>query len=335
MRANCLSNPKADWSLETGKETFTIELRNIEKGKNFGYHSYQKGGVMKKNALAILFLSVIFFLFSAAQSQNGLKVFISVDMEGVSGVINWEDVSREGKDYDLFRKQMTEEANAAIEGAIEAGATEILVRDSHGSARNILPDLIHSEAILLRDWSGGPLSMMEGIDDSYDAVVFIGYHAREGTPDAVLKHTMTGSIDVFINGRNMPEAGINGAIAGYFGVPVVFVSGDSAIVKQCREIFGDVEGVAVKESVGQAAKMIHPQKARQMIRQKVKDALSDLKRYKPLALETPVTMEIRYKDELDAARAAFFPAAKRTGERSVSYTNDNLMEVLKFFMFAR
>ncbi len=288
---------------------------------------------MKKIFFGILVLFILSFSLQATDTQKGLKVFISVDMEGVSGVINWEDVSRNGKDYDLFRKLMTQETNAAIEGALDAGATEILVRDSHGSARNILPDLLRQEAILLRDWSGGPMSMMEGIDETFDAVIFIGYHAREGTPDAVLKHTMTGQIDVFINGKNMPEAGINGAAAGYFGVPVVMVTGDAAIVKQCRDIFGDIEGVAVKESIGTAAKMIHPNKAQQLIRQKTKEALSNLSKYKPLKLQTPITMEIVYKDEIEAHRASWFPGAKKTGERSVSYTHEDYIEILKFFMF--
>lgn len=288
---------------------------------------------MKKILFGILILITMTFSLQSDSTQKGLKVFISVDMEGVGGVINWEDVSRNGKDYGLFRKLMTQEANAAIEGALDAGATEILVRDSHGSARNILPDMLHQEAILLRDWSGGPMSMMEGIDETFDAVIFIGYHAREGTPDAVLKHTMTGQIDVIINGKNMPEAGINGAAAGYYGVPVVMVAGDAAIVKQCRDIFGDIEGVAVKDSIGTAAMMIHPKKAQQLIRQKTKEALSNLSKYKPFKLQTPVTMEIVYKEEIDAHRASWFPGAKKTGERSVSYTHEDYLEILKFFMF--
>ncbi|MGD2294601.1 MAG: M55 family metallopeptidase [Candidatus Aminicenantes bacterium] len=290
---------------------------------------------MKRIFFGILIVVVLSFSVYAEEAQKGLKVFISVDMEGVAGVIHWEDVSRNGKDYNLFRKLMTQETNAAIEGALEAGAAEILIRDSHGSARNILPDMLRQEAILLRDWSGGPLSMMEGIDGTFDAVIFIGYHAREGTPDAVLKHTMTGQIDVLINGTNMPEAGINGAIAGYFGVPVVLVAGDSAIVNQCKEIFGEIEGVAVKEGIGKAAKMLHPMKAQKLIKQKVKEALSNLNTYNPLKLEKPITMEIHYKDEVDAERASWFPAAKRTGERAVSYTHEDLMEILKFFLFVR
>ena len=287
---------------------------------------------MKKK---VILVCLTFFLMAfVARAEKGFKVFISVDMEGVGGVIHWEDVSRKGKDYSLFRRLMTDETNAAVEGALEAGATEILVRDSHGSARNILPDRLHPEAILLRDWSGGLLSMMEGIDETYDAVIFVGYHAREGTPDAVLKHTMTGTKDVFINGKNMPEAGINGAIAGYFNVPVVMAAGDLAFIKQAQELFPGVKCAAVKEGIGKAAKMLHPTKAQEMIKRKTKEALTNLKKFKPFKLTTPITMEIRYKDENDAAKISWFPGVKRTGERTVAYTHKDLMEVLKFFMFA-
>lgn len=146
---------------------------------------------------------------------------------------------------------------------------------------------------------------------------------------------MNGRIDCFINGTNMPEAGINGAIAGHYGVPVVMVAGDAAIVKQCREIFGEIAGAAVKDAIGTSAKMIHPKKAQALIKAKVKEALGNLAAYKPLKLKTPITMEIRYKHEDDAAHAAWFPAAERTGERTVAYTHEDFLEVLKFFMFVR
>jgi D-amino peptidase len=284
--------------------------------------------------LCALVLFLCFFV-RAGEAQKGLKVFISVDMEGISGVIHWDDTSRRGDDYSLFRKLMTQETNAAIEGALEAGATEILVRDAHGSARNILPDLLRQEAELLRDWSGGPLDMMEGIDKTFDAVIFIGYHARAGTPDAVLKHTMSGKIyDVVLNGKKMPEAGINGAIAGHFGVPVVMIAGDLAICKQAKELFGNIENVAVKEGIGNAAKMLHPLKAQELIKKKTIEALKRLKDFKPFKLKPPFTMEVTFKDEERAQNASWIPGAKRTGDRSVSFTSNDLMEVLKFFKFA-
>jgi len=290
-----------------------------------------------KKKFFIVCLVFLFLGFSARaeKAQQGLKVFISVDMEGVSGVIHWEEVSRSGDDYKLFRRLMTEETNAAIEGALAAGATEILVRDSHGSARNILPDLLRPEAELLRDWSGGPLVMMDGIDETFDAVIFIGYHARAGTPSATLQHTMTGRIyDAILNGKKMPEAGINAAIAGHFGVPVVLVAGDLAIVKQAKELFGDVEAVAVKEGIGEAAKMLHPKKAQELIKEKTTKALKRLEDFKPYKINPPYTMEIIFTKEEWANRASWIPGAKRSGDRSVCFTSNDFMEILKFFIFA-
>jgi len=292
---------------------------------------------MKKRVFILgVLLLVLVFLARAEKGQKDLKVFISVDMEGISGVIHWDDVSRKGDDYSLFRKLMTQETNAAIQGALDAGATEILVRDSHGSARNILPDLLRPEAVLLRDWSGGPLSMMEGIDETFDAVIFIGYHARAGTPDAVLKHTMTGTIyDVELNGKKMPEAGINAAIAGQFRVPVVLIAGDLAVIQQAKELFGDIETVVVKEGIGKAAKMLHPQKAQEMIKKKTTEALKRLKDFKPYKLSPPFTMVVTFTDEEIAYRASWIPGAKRAGDRSVSFTSNDFREVLKFFRLAR
>jgi D-amino peptidase len=290
-----------------------------------------------KKTLSIL-AAVVFVVSLAAGGQQPakkLKVFISVDMEGVSGLINWDETSQGGPDYPLFRKLMTEEANAAIAGALDAGATEIVVRDAHDSARNILPDLLRPEARLIREWNG-PLSMMEGIDKTFDAVVFIGYHARAGTPDAVLKHTMSLSIfDVILNGVRIPEAGWNAAIAGYYDVPVVFLSGDTAIGKQAREILGPIETVAVKDGIGTAASMIHPAKAQEMIQKGVAAALRNLKTYKPYKPSSPYKLEIVFTDEHQALRASWIPGAVRTGERSVVFTSADFMDIIKDFRLAR
>ena len=140
--------------------------------------------------LLSVFLAVFISIPGICEAQQP-KILISVDMEGITGVTHWEETSRTGKDYELIRRLMTHEASAAVEGALAAGATEIVVRDAHGSARNILPDLLNENAKLLRNWSGGPKSMMEGIDETFHAVVFIGYHAKAGTPDAMLEHTST------------------------------------------------------------------------------------------------------------------------------------------------
>lgn len=291
---------------------------------------------MKKT---ISILAVVLFAASlAAFAQTApkkLKVFISVDMEGVSGLINWDETSQGGPDYPLFRRLMTEEANAAISGALDAGATEIVVRDAHDSARNILPDLLRPEAKLIREWNSA-LSMMEGIDRSYDAVVFVGNHARAGTPNAVLKHTMSLSLyDLILNGVRLPEAAWNAAIAGYFDVPVIFLSGDKAICQQIQEIIGPIETAAVKEGLGPAAVMIHPAKAQEMIRKGVAAGLRNLKAAKPYKPAAPYKLELVFTDENLARRASLIPGADRTGERSVAFTSSDFMDIVKYFRLAR
>jgi D-amino peptidase len=145
---------------------------------------------------------------------------------------------------------------------------------------------------------------------------------------------MTGKIfDVVLNGKKMPEAGINGAIAGHFGVPVVMIAGDLAICKQAKELFGNIENVAVKEGIGNAAKMLHPLKAQELIKKKTIEALKRLKDFKPFKLKPPFKMEVTFKDEKRAQNASWIPGAKRTGDRSVSFTSNDFMEVLKFFHF--
>jgi D-amino peptidase len=293
----------------------------------------------KISAMAVvLFLGAGLNLLSvqAPAQAPGLKVFISVDFEGVCGVINWDETSEGGPDYGMFRGLMTQEANAAIAGAAAAGATEILVRDAHGSGRNILPELLDPRARLLRDWTYGPLSMMEGLDKTFDAVIFIGYHARAGTPDAVLDHTMTRKLlDVSINGKPMPEAGINGLMAGYFGVPVVLLSGDQAIARQVKELFGDIETVVVKEAVASAAIMLHPSKAREMIQARTTAALKRLKDFKPLKYSAPYALDVSFVEEADAQKASWIPGAVRKDEHTVSFKADDLMDLMKLFRLSK
>jgi D-amino peptidase len=275
-------------------------------------------------------------LVGEAEPAEGLKVFISVDMEGIAGVVTSEECSRSGQDYGLFRRIMTEETNAAVEGALAAGAEEIWVRDSHGSARNILPDLLNEHAILVRDWSGGPKMMMEGIDESFDAVIFIGYHARAGTPDAIIEHTMSGIVtDSSVNGISLPEAGWNALIAGHYNVPVVFVAGDKAICRQARELFGEVETVAVKGAIGAAAVCLHPEKARREIRTGVAKSLKQLSRFKPYKLSTPYTLVLKLKTEQQVYNGAFYPGAKRTGDWELTYASEDIMDIVKAFIWMR
>ena len=290
--------------------------------------------IMKRILITVFILSV--FVCSIF-SQNNLKVFISVDMEGITGVVNWEDVRRDGKDYGYFREVMTKETNAAIEGAIEAGAKEIIVRDSHGSARNLLPEMLNKNSKLIRDWSGGFMSMMEGINETFDAVVFVGYHAKAGTPNAILEHTMSSKniIDVAINNVSMPEAGVNALIAGHYDVPVVFVAGEKALCDQAKNLFGEVTTFAVKEGLGNAALNFHPEVSREKIRAGVKDALLNLSKFKPYKLEEPYTLVVKYKNEEIVNDKSLQPGVQRTGDWELTYKSDDILDIIKTFSLMR
>ncbi len=262
------------------------------------------------------------------------KIFISVDMEGITGVIHWDETDEKKQEHQYFKKLMTHETNAAIEGALESGASEIIVRDAHASARNLIPEMLNENAKLLREWSRGPYLMMEGIDDSFDAVICIGYHAKASTPNATLKHTMSGQIlDLKVNDRSLPELGWNALIAGFHNVPVIFVSGDRALTEQAHHIFDDIETVAVKEGIGQAALNLHPKKSQQLIKEGVKKALSRKSDFKPLKYTAPYCVEIKFKNEDRAYRAAWYPGADRLNDLAVSFTCADFTDCLRFFMF--
>jgi D-amino peptidase len=288
--------------------------------------------MFKTSKRLALFVLLLILLPSLASAQDGPRVFISVDMEGIAGLVNGEETSRSGKDYDYFRRIMSHEANAAVLGAYDAGASEVVVRDSHGSARNILPDLMDPRAKLIRDWSGGPKSMMEGIDESFDAVVFIGYHAKAGTADAIIDHTSSGNVTDFnINGTSYPEAGYNALWAGTYGVPVVFVAGDQAICDQVGTFLGNVATFATKEGIGGAAKSLHPEAANKGIRAGVAEAVRNRADYRPYRIPSPYTLVLKLKTEASIYNAAFFPGAVRTGDWEVTFTSDSFAEVIYAF----
>jgi D-amino peptidase len=270
------------------------------------------------------------------EKEKPLKVFISVDMEGVTAVANWKDVERDGKDYGLFREIMTLEANAAVEGAAAAGAQEIWVRDAHDTGRNLLPQMLDRRATLVREWSGGPKSMMEGIDESFDAAIFVGYHAKAGTPDSLLEHTSSGKVtDFSVNGISMPEAGYNALIAGHYGVPVAFAAGDRALCGQITALLDDVEVVAVKHGIGAAQVSPHPEVTRMQISQGVDRALRRLGDFAPYRLETPYTLVVKLKDEEMVHKGSHYPGVTRTGDWELSFTSDDFLEIMKAFSYVR
>ena len=259
--------------------------------------------------------------------EAGLKVFISVDMEGIAGVTDGSHVSSSGPDYQYFRELTTMEANAAVEGAVAAGATEIVVRDGHGAKTNVIPDLLHEKAKLLRGVTDRPENMMLGLDESFDAVIFIGYHAKGGTDQGVLAHTSSGNvIDLSVNGVSLPEAGYNALMAGLLGVPVVLVAGDNWICGQVRELFGDVTTVETKIGMGTAALGLHPNVARERIRTATAEALGDLGRYESFRLEPPYHMVLKVRRE-----KPLYPGAEKTGPGEFSFTSPDFLAVMDAF----
>jgi D-amino peptidase len=277
-------------------------------------------GVCMKNIFALLCLLALCLSAPAQQSARKLKVFISVDMEGVSGVVSGDQTAAGGADYNRMRRLMTDEANAAIDGARDAGATEIIVNDSHGSMRNLQIEELHAPAELISN-AIKPMGMMQGIDSSFDAVIFVGYHAKAGSAVGVLAHTGTGTIaDVRINGRSVGEGGMNTLAAGALGVPVVMITGDQAAIAQARELVPNIEGVQVKEAIGTtAARSLRPQEACARIREAAKRALERRAEFKPVPPAVPATFEIAFTQTVLADVAEQIPTVKRVNARTISY----------------
>jgi D-amino peptidase len=279
-------------------------------------------------AVGILALLVL----SVAESQK-LKIYISVDMEGITGVVSSDQVSGTGVDYGMARRWMTEDVNAAVLGALDAGATEIIVNDSHGDMRNIIASELHPAAMLISG-TPKPLGMMEGVDATADAVLLIGYHAKAGTIDGVLDHTISSATvySIKINGIEMPELGINALVAGAFNVPVVMLSGDKTLCAQARELLGpNVRTALVKEAIGRyAAKHLSFENARKLIRQQAKEGIERRRDVKSYKLTPPYRAELTYLRSSQADNAMMIPGVKRVGARSVEIQSDDYLVLCKF-----
>ena len=273
---------------------------------------------MRKHILAVAVLAV---LPLSSDAQARVKVYISSDMEGIAGLVSGTQVTAGDRDYSVGRRLMIAETNAAIAGAFDGGATEVLVNDSHGSQTNLLAEELDRRATLITG-APKPFGMMQGIDSTFDAVVFIGYHAQASTTDAVLGHTYSGALKrVTLNSREVGEYGLNAAVAGHFGVPVVFIAGDRAVVEQARALIPGVEGLAVKDGIGQtAARTLHPAEARERIAAGVKAALARRTQIRPVPMTRPVTIEVELSVVEYADAVAMVPGMRRVSGRVVSYT---------------
>lgn len=264
-----------------------------------------------------------------------MRIFISADIEGTCGIVDWQEANITHESCMYHRIQMTEEVNAACKGAISCGCNYVLVKDAHASARNIIPSKLSEVASILRGWTGDPLGMMSGLDTSFDAAIFIGYHSgatKDGNP---LSHTKNSSaIDyIKINGDLASEFVINSYTASYYGVPVVFLSGDELLCDDAKILNPNIVTTPVSKGIGNASISINPNLAVKKIEEEVKYALSgDLDKFM-VKLPENFDIEIRFKNHFKAYKASFYPGASLKDSMSISFESNDYMDVLKLLLF--
>jgi D-amino peptidase len=263
-----------------------------------------------------------------------MKIYLSADIEGITGTTHWDETDKKQAEYTEFREQMTAEVAAACEGALKAGADEIWVKDAHDSARNLLAERLPREVKLIRGWSGHPYMMMDRIDASFQAAVMIGYHSRAGSTASPLAHTMSGSDSyIKINDQLISEFILNTYTAALEGVPVVFISGDAGLCEEAAAFVPGISSVAVKEGIGSATTNIHPRLAAEKIRDGVYAALKQDITCCSLKLPEHFAVEIGYKEPTRAYAASFYPGASLKDSHTIRFETSNYFGVLQLINF--
>lgn len=263
-----------------------------------------------------------------------MKVYISVDIEGCAGITHWDEAEKNHADWQEFREQMTREAVAAIEGAQIAGATEILVKDAHSSGRNIIASMLPADVRLIRSWQGHPLCMVQELDETFDAVMMIGYHASAGSEANSLAHTLShDAAEIRINGRRASEYLVHALASSMLGVPTVFVSGDKGLMEEVGEANPHVGRCAVKEGRGQSTVSMTPAAAVKAIREGAAAALRGNLAACHLEVPEHVIVEITYNDPVHAARHQWYPGMEHVGNRTVRFETNHYFDVLRMLNY--
>lgn len=265
-----------------------------------------------------------------------MKFFISVDIEGISSIVDNTMTSRSQGDYEKGRALMVGDVNAAIEGILSVGPAEITVSDAHGDMNNINPNDLNPEAVLIRG-RPKPLSQMAGIDKTFDAALFIGYHSMKGTNLGVLSHTYSGGNieSLHINELEVGETAMNAAIAGYYGVPLILVTGDLAVTKEVNALNPMIHTVATKEAISRvAAKCLHPKKSRELIKKETIKSIENVGKIKPFTFNSPITYKIRFTDAKRADAASFMPSATRIDGKTIIITQSDYIKAYHGFLAA-
>jgi D-amino peptidase len=269
----------------------------------------------------------------AAGGQGGKKVFISVDMEGISGISGSDQLSADGREYERSRKLMAEDTNAAIRGARAGGASVILVNDSHGSMRNLrIEDLDPAASLISHNFKR--YGMMEGLDESFDAAIFIGYHAKAGTPGGLFAHTGSGVVaDVRVNGRSLGEGGLNTMVAAWYGVPVVLVTGDDVAVKQIGETATGAKTVTVKRAINPRAAELRPLAVvHREIETAARESVAAAQRSKPTR-EGTYAVQVQLHNILIPEAAEVLPGMTRPAPDTVAFETDTMPRAYALIRF--
>lgn len=261
-----------------------------------------------------------------------MHVFVSIDIEGVAGVNHASQVLRGSDDYPAARKLMTDEASAAIAGSFEGGATRVVVNDSHGDMRNLLPEALDPRGEFIIGGPKVPQGMVQGLDDSFGIAMFIGYHARAGTEAAILDHTYSSATiyDLRINGESWGEADLNAAIAGTHGVAVGLLSGDDKACAQASERIPGIRTVQVKQALGRGAAIsLHPKTAREAISKAAAEVTRDAKAFQPFVPTGPFVLEVDLWNTACAELASVVPGTERIGPRNLRFEADNIRDITR------
>lgn len=263
-----------------------------------------------------------------------MNVFISSDIEGTAGIVDWQQVRASGADYELGRKLLTDEVNAAIDGAVLAGASHILVNDSHSTMQNLRPGELHHHASYL---SGRhkPLYMMEGLDGRFDAVFMVAYHGAISAERAILSHTYNPLAvwEARLNGVPVGESALNALVALHHRVPVVLITGDQATAEEARAFLPEIEAVVVKRSITRfAAESLHPSRACELIRDGASRALAGAATASPPAIDLPATIEVVFLTADMAEMATWIRGVERTATRTVAVTDGDPLRLYRAFV---
>ena len=282
---------------------------------------------MRAVVTLVLLLALAFAIGPFAQS--GRKVYISVDMEGISG-INGDDQTSAGQaEYARGRKLMVEDANAAIRGAFAGGATEVVVNDSHGGQRNLLPEDLDPRARLISH-SFKRHGMVEGLDETFDSILFIGYHARASAPRGLFAHTGSGIVrDLQLNGVAVGEGGINAAMAAWYGVAVALVTGDDTAVEEVQARVPGVKGVTVKRAINtRAVEMLPLAEARRLIEAGAKEAVAAARKPAPVR-KGPYRVTMQFRDVTIPEVMSAFQEMARPAPDTLAFQRDAMPEAYR------